>query len=165
MIYEKWLAWYRTTELMDRVRVPSNRADRATAKGIVTVSGAVIYRATDADGNHWQYVAGTRPDRFHTAPPTVRPPMPGCRAGAHHGHPHVSRGEYDTWLNRTRIDARGPPIGIDDRARLAFAAEPTEVRLEVMEGGPVTALGVRNPSAALINRIFVARINLGLHTR
>jgi len=165
MIYEKWLAWFHTTELMDRVRAPSSRADRVTARGIVTVTGAVIYRAIDADGNHWQYVAGSRPDRFHTAPPTVRPPMPGCRAGAHNTHPHVSRTEYDMWLNRTRIDARGIPIGIDDRARAAFAAEPSEVRLEVMEGGPVTAYGVRNPSAALQNRIWVARINLGLHTR
>ena len=164
MIFDRWMAWFRTAELMDRIRPPSNRVDRATAKGIITATGAVVYRATDADGCHWQYVAGTRPDRFHTAPPTVRPPMPGCRAGAHHGHPHVSRGEYDTWLNRTRTDARGPPAVIDDQARCAFAQEPTEVRLEVMEGGPVTAYGVRNPSAALTNRIFIAKINLGLHT-
>jgi len=165
MIFDKWLAWFHATELMDSVRPPSTRPDRQTALGIVTVTGAVVYRSVDADGNHWQYVAGTRPDRFHTAPPTVRPPMPGCRAGVHNNHPHVCRDEYNMWLNRTRTDARGVVVGIDDRARTAFAQEPGEVRLEVMEGGPVTAFGVRNPSAALQNRIWVAKVNLGLHTR
>jgi len=165
MIFDRWLAWFHTTELMDTMRPPSTRPDRVVASGIVTVTGAVIYRSTDADGYHWQYVAGTRPDRFHTAPPTIRPPMPACRAGVHDHHPHVSRTEYDTWLNRTRTDARGAVLGIDDRARASFAQEPGEVRLEVMEGGPVTAFGVRNPSAALQSRIWVARVNLGLHTR
>jgi len=165
MIFDRWLAWFHTTELMDTMRPPSTRPDRAVASGIVTVTGAVIYRSTDADGYHWQYVAGTRPDRFHTAPPTVRPPMPACRAGVHDRHPHVSRTEYNAWLDRTRTDARGAVVGIDERARTAFVQEPGEVRLEVMEGGPVTAFGVRNPSAALQNRIWVARVNLGLHTR
>jgi len=165
IIFDRWLAWFHTTELAATMRPPSTRSDRVIASGIVTVTGCVIYRSTDADGYHWQYVAGTRPDRFHTAPPTVRPPMPACRAGVHDQHPHVSRTEYNAWLDRTRTDDRGVIVGVDDRARAAFAQEPGEVRLEVMEGGPVTAFNVRKPSAALMNRIWVARVNLGLHTR